>query len=37
VPLAELAHNQAPNGKCPPVPRGFAAPQPTPTPTVAAQ
>jgi len=37
VPLADLAHNQAPNGKCPPAPRGFAALQPTPTPTVAAQ
>jgi LCP family protein required for cell wall assembly len=37
VLLADLAHNQAPNGKCPPAPRGFAAPQPAPTPTVAAQ
>ena len=35
-PLAELAHNQAPNGKCPPAPRNFTAPPPTPTATAAA-
>jgi LCP family protein required for cell wall assembly len=31
-PLADLAHNQAPNGKCPPMPRSFTAPEQTPTP-----
>jgi polyisoprenyl-teichoic acid--peptidoglycan teichoic acid transferase len=31
--LADLAHNQAPNGRCPPMPRSFAAPQGTPAPT----
>jgi LCP family protein required for cell wall assembly len=38
-PLADLAHNQAPNGKCPPMPRSLVTPQPTPaaTPTPAAQ
>ena len=37
-PLADLAHNQAPNGKCPPEPRNFTASHPTPTltPTAAA-
>jgi LCP family protein required for cell wall assembly len=30
-PLADLAHNQAANGKCPPTPRSFMPPQPTPT------
>jgi LCP family protein required for cell wall assembly len=41
-PLAELEHNQAPSGKCPPAPRYFTAPQamptatPTPAPTAAA-
>jgi LCP family protein required for cell wall assembly len=45
-PLADLAHNQAPNGQCPPMPRSFitpfrepsetSQPAPTPTPTVAA-
>jgi polyisoprenyl-teichoic acid--peptidoglycan teichoic acid transferase len=36
-PLAELAHNQAPNGKCPPAPRNFMGAQPaaTTTPTTA--
>jgi anionic cell wall polymer biosynthesis LytR-Cps2A-Psr (LCP) family protein len=32
-PLADLSHNQAPNGKCPPEPRNFTSPQPTPTST----
>jgi LCP family protein required for cell wall assembly len=32
-PLAELMHNQGPNGQCPPPPRNFTAPQPLPTPT----
>jgi anionic cell wall polymer biosynthesis LytR-Cps2A-Psr (LCP) family protein len=32
-PLADLAHNQAPNGKCPPAPGAWAGPQPTPTAT----
>jgi LCP family protein required for cell wall assembly len=31
-PLADLDHNQAPNGKCPPAPRSFTAPQGSPTP-----
>jgi LCP family protein required for cell wall assembly len=33
VPLAELAHNQAPNGKCPPAPRSFTSLQATATPS----
>jgi hypothetical protein len=31
-PLAELAHNEAPNGKCPAPPRYVTAPQSAPTP-----
>ena len=33
LPLAELAHNQASTGKCPPMPRTITVAQPTPTPT----
>jgi hypothetical protein len=32
-PLADLAHNQAPDGRCPPAPRNVTSSQPTPTPT----
>jgi polyisoprenyl-teichoic acid--peptidoglycan teichoic acid transferase len=32
-PLAELAHNRAPNGKCPPAPRAPSTPHPTSTPS----
>jgi polyisoprenyl-teichoic acid--peptidoglycan teichoic acid transferase len=32
-PLVELAHNQAPTGRCPPPPRNFTSLGPTPTPS----
>jgi LCP family protein required for cell wall assembly len=34
-PLADLAHNQTPNGKCQAMPQNFTAPLPAPTPTPA--